>query len=221
MGKTNVKKSGLADQATNRLRAYIINNKFKPGDLLPGEIELAHELGVSRTIIREALSRFRMLGIVESRRRRGMVLRSPDILNGIELALNANWLNADAMREMFELRLMLEIGMADFLFRHKDEKLLKKLEKIILREKEATNEAERMKADADFHASLYAATNNHTLLRFQKLLYPLFEEYAAEEVKSSTRPIVDHDRLLHELRTGSVATFRVAMRHHIDPHFKN
>lgn len=220
MEKATVKKSGLADQATNRLRDYIINNNLKAGDLLPGEIELAHELGVSRTIIREALSRFRMIGIVESRRRRGMVLRSPEILNGIELALNANWLDAEAMREMFELRLMLEIGMADFLFRHKDEKLLKKLEKIIVREKEATNEAERMKADADFHASLYAATNNHTLLRFQKLLYPLFEEYAAEVVKSSTKPIVDHDRLLHELRTGSAAAFRVAMRHHLDPHFK-
>ncbi|MBT3245169.1 MAG: FadR family transcriptional regulator, partial [Bacteroidetes bacterium] len=113
MEKEIRKSTGLADQATKRLRDFIVNEKYQPGDLLPGEIELSQKLGVSRTIIREALSRFRMMGIVESRRRRGMILTSPDILSGFELAIDGTWLEADTQRELFELRLMMEIGLSD------------------------------------------------------------------------------------------------------------
>ncbi len=108
MEKAAQRSNGLADQATKKLRDFIIREKFQPGDLLPGEIELSQKLGVSRTIIREALSRFRMMGIVESRRRRGMILQSPDILSGVELALDASWLQKETHREVFEFRLMLE-----------------------------------------------------------------------------------------------------------------
>ncbi len=219
MEKEGKKPIGLADQATRKLRNFIINEKFEPGDLLPGEIELSQKLGVSRTIIREALSRFRLMGIVESRRRRGMVLQSPDILKGMELALDGFWLEQDAHRELFEFRLMLELGLADLLFINKTDRLFKKLERIIDKEEAAENEAERMKADAEFHACLYAATGNATLIRFQDLLYPLFAEYAADQVQNKPKPIVSHARLLHELKSGNAASFRVAMRHHLEPHF--
>ena len=101
------RKTGLVDQATVSLREFILSKGYKPGDVLPGEIELAEQLNVSRTIIRESLSRFRMFGIVDARRRRGMILQSPDILKGMEMAMVSPWLNAGTMRELFEFRLML------------------------------------------------------------------------------------------------------------------
>ena len=213
------KSSSLVDQAVTKLREFILSKKFKPGDVLPGEIDLAEQLGVSRTIIREALSRFRMFGIVDSRRRRGMILQSPDILKGMEMAMVSPWLTAGTLRELFEFRLMLEVGIADLLFEKKSDRLIKKLERIVEKENDAENESERMKADAEFHAALYAATGNETLIRFQNLLYPLFKHYASERVKELPNPIIDHKRLLSELEKGSPSSFRLAMRHHLEPHF--
>lgn len=47
----------MADIVELNLLAFLKNNAFKPGDALPKELELAEALGVSRNILREALSR--------------------------------------------------------------------------------------------------------------------------------------------------------------------
>ena len=62
----------MAEVVEVRLREeYSRKKSFKPGDSLPTEVELAQALGVSRNVVREALSRFRMLGIVETRKKKG------------------------------------------------------------------------------------------------------------------------------------------------------
>src|SRR3546814_16079457 len=72
--------STMADVIELRIREYLKKKSFKPGDALPKEIELAEALGVSRNVVREALSRLRMLGLIETKRKRGMILTNPDIL---------------------------------------------------------------------------------------------------------------------------------------------
>jgi DNA-binding FadR family transcriptional regulator len=64
-----IRQNTLADTVEGRLRQFIRKRGFHPGDALPKETELAAQLDVSRNVVREALSRLRMLGIVESRRR--------------------------------------------------------------------------------------------------------------------------------------------------------
>ncbi|HYH56481.1 MAG TPA: GntR family transcriptional regulator, partial [Anseongella sp.] len=63
--------STMADVIELRIREYLKKKSFKPGDALPKEIELAEALGVSRNVVREALSRLRMLGMIETKRKRG------------------------------------------------------------------------------------------------------------------------------------------------------
>ena len=63
----------LVDHVEDRVLSYLSEHDFKLGDKLPSEHELAVSLGVTRSVVREALSRLKMLGIVESRTRRGMV----------------------------------------------------------------------------------------------------------------------------------------------------
>ena len=58
----------MADKVEESLGKYLREKGFKAGDLLPREVELAEALGVSRNVVREALSRFKMLGIIESKR---------------------------------------------------------------------------------------------------------------------------------------------------------
>jgi len=67
----------MADIVEIRLREFLKKKSFKPGDALPKELELAESLGVSRNVVREALSRLRMLGMVETKKKRGMILSRP------------------------------------------------------------------------------------------------------------------------------------------------
>jgi GntR family transcriptional regulator, transcriptional repressor for pyruvate dehydrogenase complex len=78
----------MADIVELRLREYLKKKSFLPGDPLPKELELAQALGVSRNVVREALSRLRMLGMVETKKKRGMVLARPDILGTFERVLD-------------------------------------------------------------------------------------------------------------------------------------
>ncbi|MCK7555515.1 winged helix-turn-helix domain-containing protein [Chitinophaga sedimenti] len=64
-----ISSKSMAEQVEQSLREYFAREAFKPGDPLPTELELAAALGVSRNVVREALSRFKMLGIIESKRR--------------------------------------------------------------------------------------------------------------------------------------------------------
>ena len=72
-----IKTITLADGVENRLLAYIRQAQIVPGDLLPGEEQLADDLNVSRHIVREGISRLKALGLVESRKKRGIVLKRP------------------------------------------------------------------------------------------------------------------------------------------------
>ena len=107
---------------------------FKPGDALPKELELAKALGVSRNVLREALSRLRMLGMIETRKKRGMILSRPDILGTFEKVLDPLIIDKDTLQDIFELRLVLEMGLADLLFIRKTDKDVDEL-KLLLKEK--------------------------------------------------------------------------------------
>jgi len=56
-----------------------------------------------------------MLGMVETRPRRGMIMAQPDLLAGIEKVLSPTLLSQDNLKDVFELRLILEMGISEFL----------------------------------------------------------------------------------------------------------
>lgn len=95
----------MADIVEIRLREFLKKKSFKPGDALPKELELAESLGVSRNVVREALSRLRMLGMVETKKKRGMILSRPDILGSFERVLDPLIIDESTLQDIFELRL--------------------------------------------------------------------------------------------------------------------
>lgn len=225
-GLKPIKTVSLTDQVEERLISYFKNNDFGPGESLPKEIELAENLGVSRNIIREALSRLRMLGIIESRKRKGMILSEPDILSGISRLLDPSFLSDESLKNIFELRLVLEIGMSDLLFARKTPKDLELLMDIATRESndpECENSQEvRSSYEIEFHGQLYAMTGNETLSRFQSMLLPVFnymmevESHLDEEPR---RGNISHFDLVETLRSGNPEDFRENMRNHLTPHY--
>ncbi len=213
----------MTDQAEQRLREYFANKGFKIGDTLPKEMELAEALGVSRSVIREAMSRLRMLGLVDVRKRRGTILTEPDVLGGMERILHPKLLGKGTLKRLFEVRLMLEMGLGDFLYSRITAADFKKLEKILQEERGTRDKAELVRLDIRFHATLYEITDNPVLTRFQGMLQPIFQyalDYREQIHQPGTAPKVTHADLVETLRNGDPASFREAMRTHFEHHFQ-
>ena len=211
----------LAEQTEKKLLEYIAKNNFKIGEALPTEDEFTELLGVSRVVVREALSRLRMLDIVETRRKRGTVLKSPDFFGGMQTIINSGTLQENALRDLFELRLMLEIGMADFIFMRITEEDLNVLQKIVDKEEMTLSTEEYIRLDIKFHSTLYKISGNQSLKQFQQLLEPLFSLHAPRQKNWKVKQIVQHPGLMEILRLGRPDAFRMAMRLHLNTQFES
>lgn len=218
----------LVDKVEMRLMQYFKDNNLKPGDPIAKEMDLSASLGVSRTVVREALLRLRTLGFIDSKKHKGMTFQEPDIINNFERILEPNLLGEKTLKSLFELRLILEMGMADFLFEYVSEEDIEELEQIVAEEAAANYNKNKFSLDKEiaFHGKLYQISRNRTLQRFQDLLLPVFEyHYQQQQLKNngdyqySSGKFVNHKMLLDHLKTGTPDTFRNAMRRHLEPHF--
>ena len=69
--------ASLADQVAEMLTEEILSGRLEVGSKLPTEVQLVKELGVSRTVVREAISRLRNAGLVEPRQGSGVFVLQP------------------------------------------------------------------------------------------------------------------------------------------------
>lgn len=221
--KTDLKKidhKSMADIVESRIRDYIRNNSFKSGDSLPKEMEIAESLGVSRNVVREALSRLRMLGIIESKRRSGMVLASLDVMSSFERVMDPAFIGDRTLRDLFELRLTLEMGLADLLYMRLKQQDIDELQAIALQQQKHSpgENTFRIKHEIAFHGKLYQMTGNDTMMRFQNLLLPIFG-YVLTLEKVPIIGKVSHTDLVEILRNGGKEDFRQGMFLHLEHHF--
>jgi GntR family transcriptional regulator, transcriptional repressor for pyruvate dehydrogenase complex len=108
----NDDESLTAERVVRHLEARIESGDLKPGDRLPPERELAQQLGVSRPSVRAGLRSLVALGVVESRHGAGsFITAGPPRLSAGPLGLMAA-LHGFTRDEMFEARLVLEVGAA-------------------------------------------------------------------------------------------------------------
>lgn len=209
----------MTDVVELKLREYLKKKSFKPGDPLPKELELAEALGVSRNVLREALSRLRMLGMVETKKKRGMVLSRPDILGSLERVLDPLIIDDNTLQDIFELRLTLEVGLADILYLRKTKKDVEELEQIAKNQKvDSGRQTFRIKNEIAFHSKIYQMTGNETLKRFQNMLLPIFG-YLVDLEKVPIVGKVTHLDLVNILKNGTKEEFRQGMIKHLQHHF--
>lgn len=215
--------ASLVDKVEGSLVELLQQRKLKVGDAIPKEIELAEALGVSRTVIREALLRLRMMGLIESKKKKGSVITSPDLFGIMGKSMNPHILDQDTLKEMFEIRLVLEIGMADFLFQRIKKEDLDELKEIVSKEPPVTDyHLFNIDHEIAFHGKLYEITGNETLKKFQKMLLPVFDyvhNSGLLKKQPMLRKFVSHKGLVDILENGSPELFRNGMRNHLENHF--
>jgi DNA-binding FadR family transcriptional regulator len=218
-----VDNSSLVDRVEMQLMEIFVNRGLKTGDMIPKEMELANAMGVSRTVIRESLTRLKTMGLVDSIKHKGTVLTSPNLAQVLQKSMIPKILDDETLKNIFEIRLILEIGMADSIFRNITEKDIRELENITNSEPESTREVLfDIDHEVKFHGKLYQITNNYTLMNFQTILLPAFN-YVYDSGLIN-RPLkkkkhVSHKELVEILKTGSPKKFREGMRKHLDNHF--
>lgn len=223
-GIDNVDNSSLAEKVEVILVKYFLDNKLKPGDAIPKEIDLAASIGVSRTVIREALTRLRMTGLIESKKKRGSVLANPDLLSLLQKTIYPDMMNAETLRDMFEMRLVMEIGMADLIFQRITKKDIDDLMDIVKVEPPKTDKyLFDIEQEIEFHGKLYDIAGNETLKRFQQMLLPVFKYVhesgiLAKKVKGKRH--VSHKGIVEVIKTGTPEELRNAMRSHFENHFQ-
>jgi DNA-binding GntR family transcriptional regulator len=100
-----------SDRAYATLRAEIIDSRLPAGTVL-AEVEQAERLGISRTPLREALSRLHADGLVASHPGRGVIVTE---------------LSGDDVTELFELREALEMQAARLAARRRDREVFEGL----------------------------------------------------------------------------------------------
>ncbi len=218
-----IERSSLVDKVEANLIELLKQKKLKVGDSIPTELELTEKLNVSRTVIREALMRLRMMGLIESKKKKGSVITSPDLFGNMDKSMNPHILSDETLKEIFEIRLVLEIGMADILFHRITKEDIAVLYEIVNDEPPATqNHLFNIDHEVAFHGKLYDITGNKTLKKFQKMLLPVFDyvhNSGLLKKKIVLKNFISHKQLVQFLENGAPEDFRNGMRKHLENHF--
>ena len=223
-----LKSTTLVDQVESRIHDYIRINKLEKNDSIPNESELTNSFHVSRSVVREALSRLRVLGIIESRPRRGMVLLEPSILANLDKVVNPYLLGEDKIYDLLGFRIALEIGITDLIFNNITEKDIKQLEAIIKTQQSLGGNKLTIESELTFHLKLYELSDNSLIKDFQKLIMPLFsylnqhfhEFIPFNEKFSKSRKLITHEDLLNFIKAGDKAGYRDAIIKHFESYIE-
>ena len=144
----HIRADSVVDLAYERIRSMLVEGEIPPGARL-GQVELAEQLGISRTPIREALRRLTGEGLAEFQPNRGFRAASP----GLD----------DVLRRL-EVRLLVEPGIARLAAQRRTDDDLVALRAAIDRETAADTRIDAHDASRDFHVALAHASRNRELV---------------------------------------------------------
>ena len=172
-------KGTLADQVTTALKAHISSSATLPGSRLPTEPVLCERYGVSRTVIREAISRLKSAGLVEVRQGSGTVVSEGAHIKAFTLDLDVTG-SIEAVLRVTELRRGIEGEAAALAAQRHTPRQLQAIEAALKAIDDAEHEGrDGVEEDLGFHLSISYATGNP--------LYPPLHEFIAQFVKEAIR----------------------------------
>lgn len=205
----------LADSiAQTILKMIEVENRFSIGDKLPNENELAKELGVSRSTLREAIKILTTNGILEIKRGKGTFVTNNTIIESGDIGEIASGLD-----DLFEMRLMFEPDCAYYAAqRATDEEIA-----IICKygeavEKKILSGADRTYEEQKFHESIANATHNSFVKQFMPIIFNAIKKgvVVMQKDKDVSKDNMQDDRLIMEfIKKRNPEGARTAMRLHI------
>lgn len=200
----------LVDAAAEEIRQRIASGTITPGQRLPSEQAFSQELGVSRTVLREALSSLEALGIIETRTTRGRYVADASGSPARSQSLVRAWLHhrAAEIADFDEIRAMIEAHVIRNMTEAETFEAARRIRMVVFDQRAAVERGDTVQAaesDADFHRILYSFTRNGTLLAFasavsEQMWQATLAVYSLPE--SASRSVAQHEAITEALASG-------------------
>jgi DNA-binding FadR family transcriptional regulator len=190
------------EETVERLGTAIRLGLLTPGTQLPPERELAEQLGIARSTLRQALTTLAQSGHLVAHRGRGggTFVASAPPLTGLSGELRPDW------RQVLDARVAIECGTAVLAAERLDEATAELLESQIARMDEAAQFEDYRRADVRFHIAIAEATGTRRLVGSMTAI----QAEVSELIARIPHPAVvldhsnaEHRRLLRCLRSGN------------------
>ncbi len=213
-------KSSVAGETVERIAEMIRNGQYLPGDRLPGERQLAKELQVSRTSIREALSRLETVGLVECRHGLGTFVKEPSRERLQSFLVPHILIDQEKLQKLFEVREILEVEAAARAAQRADtgkiglmRRWVEELETQVARD----NVNGIVTADIEFHRQIIIATGNEMLVDLHDNLANLLRAARRGIIvpEMMSEMITSHRAILSAIEAADSQAARQAMQEHL------
>ena len=211
----------LPDEIAQLIRQKILSQALEPGQRLPTEQELSQSFGVSRNVVREAIARLKLSGYIETRRGVGSFVAAEPGPHNFEI-LPADLLHADALEQVYQLRVEIEAGAAALAAQQRTEAQLGTLRQALERVDAAggdwRNGADRA---LDFHMAVCQATNNPYFVRLLSLFGRAIGDavrtlrYGSTGTDRVAQIEAEHHRIFDAIAARDSEAARAAMRRHL------
>ena len=199
------KPKSLADQVYERLEEHILNGDYQPGDILT-EKQLSADLGVSRTPIREALSR----------------LEYDNLVVETSVGTEVRGINEDDVRDLYEVKKKLEVSAAKRAAKLMSAESLEKMKDIIDQQMYFAGKGDSDKVrnlDTDFHDLIYANCGSMTFNQILSGVHHKLKKYRSNSLKSKTRikeSVKEHEDIYKAMSERNIKEVERLMSTHLD-----
>ena len=213
----------ISESIANKISDMIfLEKKYGPNDKLPNENQLAKELNVSRTTIREAIKTLVANGVLTVMRGRGTFVTSNPAAQTNLLAISYLEDKKKLVLNWFELRLILEPANVRLVVERATDD---EIEKIIAHERRTAElilaNKPFIEADQQFHAAIAKATHNNVI----ELMMPAIEAsvndaiktaiYVGTQEQAAENALTNHHTIAQYLKSRDADGAALAMYHHI------
>lgn len=213
MRVTPVRAERLSDKVARQILEMIHDGDLKPGEKLPTETQFAEQFGVSRGVIREAMTQLQAQGYVRRRPKDGTYIQE-DVKDKFARPV-ADALKTATYMDLLDFRESLETRMVEIVVdRASDEEI----EEIIESLESSAGNQEPMSVDHYFHYKLAQASKNVFYMNFIDTYYDLIEEMAQENKKDlhrSQEVDKEHAEIARAISRRDKAAARESMAYHM------
>lgn len=212
--------STLVSRVVEQVESLIIEGRLRPGDLLPPENELGRQLGVSRTVIREAMRTLVAKDLLQVRVGSGTVIRAPSgksLAKSVALLLRNDNSELD-ISKVVQVRRLLEIEIAGLAAARRTAEDLARIEETIRQMARTSDRESYATCDVNFHAALAMATQNELFVMLLDSISEVMLEIRrlGYEVTGATeRSLKYHRAIFDQVKAGEAEGARQAMSEHL------
>ncbi|WP_049561483.1 FadR/GntR family transcriptional regulator [Nonomuraea sp. SBT364] len=215
---------GLAYELVERLKARILAGEIRPGEKLPTESSLIEEFGVSRTVVREAVSQLQAAGLVETFQGRGSFVLAVPASTAFTVEATQIRTHRDVL-DMLDFRIGVESEAAGLAAERRTELQLKAVERALVDLTSPGGQpGNAVEADFRFHLKVALASGNRfysdLLASFGPMMIMLprtrlEHTYTVSDATHLTRVTLEHENVYRAIADRDGAAARAAMRLHL------